>query len=240
MAKVHGKATAVFYGAFNHSNYYRNSEPTFDAGLSDVTCYGDGGTKTVPGLRDGSITLEGLFDGAADAIDEELAADFQAAAGRPLSISPSGSFAVGERVWFCNTRIANYSVNAPIADVVSMDAEFASEAGVFSGVALHAHTAESASSNSTSVDNAASTANGAVAALHVTSVSASDSIVVKVQHSTDNSVWVDLITFTSAAAATSEFLSVTGTVNRYVRSLWTVTGAAISIPFVVSVARLNN
>lgn len=70
-----------------------------------------------------------------------------------------------------------------------------------------------------SVDNGAATTNGAVAHLHVLSKSGtSPTVTWKVQHSADDSMWVDLMTFTAATDKTSQRLAVTGTVNRYLRA----------------------
>ena len=59
---------------------------------------------------------------------------------------------------------------------------------------------------------------------------------VKLQHSVDNSVWVDLITFTAAAAPTSETFEVAGTVNRYLRDQRTI-NASSSLTYVSGFAR---
>uniref|UniRef100_UPI003BB56F59 hypothetical protein n=1 Tax=Thermoanaerobacterium sp. DL9XJH110 TaxID=3386643 RepID=UPI003BB56F59 len=79
--------------------------------------------------------------------------------------------------------------------------------------------AASADGNGTTVDNAASSSNGAVAHLHVTGFTGLSNAVIKVTHSTDNfsSSDVDLITFSTVSGLTSQRSTVTGTVNRYVR-----------------------
>lgn len=74
------------------------------------------------------------------------------------------------------------------------------------------------------VDHGAATAFGASAYLHVFSI-ASGTATVKVQHSSDNSTYADLITFTAASAATFErktTAAITTSVNRYVSV--TITG----------------
>jgi hypothetical protein len=81
---------------------------------------------------------------------------------------------------------------------------------------LHPLGAETGAGSGTSVDNAASSANGGRGNLHVTAATGSGTV--KVQHSTDNAVWADLVTFTAATGATSETKEVTGTVNRYLRA----------------------
>lgn len=238
MSKVHGKNAKVYYAQFDHSNQYRNAEADGDAGLSDVTCFGDGGMKTIPGLADGAITLEGLFDGDANSVEEELNDDFQAATGKVLTVAWEGSTDVGKRCALLEAREATVSVVAPISDVVQTIAEFHAEAGIDHGVGLHALAAETGSANGSSHDNAVSTAFGAVGHLHVTAIAgAAPSVVVKIQHSTDDSVWVDLITFSAATAATSERIAVTGTVNRYVRAIVTFGGTTTSVTFAVAVSR---
>lgn len=112
------------------------------------------------------------------------------------------------------------------------------------GVSLHDNTAETGTINSTGVDESASTAFGGVAHLHVTAINAS-SVVIKVQHSSDDITYADLITFTTVTGLTyerkgtatdPEALGDTTTVNRYVRSaVTTLTGT--SITFVVVFAR---
>jgi hypothetical protein len=89
--------------------------------------------------------------------------------------------------------------------------------------------------NGTSVDNGASTANGMRANLHVTAVTGTGGTV-KVQHSSDNSTWVDFHTFTAATAATSQTKTATGTVNRYLRSVITPAGSS-GLTCVVGAAR---
>jgi len=57
-----------------------------------------------------------------------------------------------------------------------------------------------------------------------------------VQHSTDNSSWSDLCTFTAVSVVGSEILTGTGTVNRYVRYIISAfTGT--SVTFAVAFAR---
>ena len=70
--------------------------------------------------------------------------------------------------------------------------------------------------NISSIDNSASTSRGASAYLQVFAVS-SGNCVVKVQHSSNDASWSDLITFTSADDITSERATASGTINRYLR-----------------------
>lgn len=81
----------------------------------------------------------------------------------------------------------------------------------------------SATTNGNSVDNSAATTNGLHANLHITAT-ASGNYAYKIQHSTDGSSWSDLVSFTiTGGAIASEHISVSGTVNRYLRGVATRT-----------------
>lgn len=85
------------------------------------------------------------------------------------------------------------------------------------GKALAIGASLSTNTNGTSVDNGASSANGALAYLHITA-SSGGAWALTVQDSTDNSTFADLITFSAnGSTVTAEQGSATGTVDRYVR-----------------------
>jgi hypothetical protein len=82
-------------------------------------------------------------------------------------------------------------------------------------------------STGTAVDNGASSPNGGAAFLHVLQAAASDTYTIIVEHSTDNSVWATLATFTlNASQINSERKAVSATINRYTRYKATRSGSA--------------
>jgi hypothetical protein len=99
--------------------------------------------------------------------------------------------------------------------------------------------ARTATGNGTSHDNGAATTNGAVAHQHVFAKSGTTpTLDQKIQHSSDNSTFVDLIAFSQKTAAGSERVAVTGAINRYTREAHTITGTTPSFTGAVSLARL--
>jgi hypothetical protein len=78
------------------------------------------------------------------------------------------------------------------------------------------------------------TRSGLAAHLHVSAFTGT-TLTVKVQHSVDNTVWVDLVTFVAKVAVGSERQVVSGNVNRYLRELRTATITAVT--FAVAAAR---
>jgi hypothetical protein len=83
--------------------------------------------------------------------------------------------------------------------------------------------------NGASIDDDAQTAAGAHAILHVFATSSGD-FEFKIQDSPDDSAWADLITFTlDGSAIGSEYLTVTGTVDQYLRLVRTRTAGSATI-----------
>ena len=112
------------------------------------------------------------------------------------------------------------------------------------GKIVHPATAVTADGNtqSTPVDNAASSASGGVADLHVAALTLGGytSVTVKVRHSADNVTYADLCTFTVVTAiGFAERQTIAGTINRYLAISYEFNGAGSgqSISPLVVVAR---
>lgn len=198
----------------------------------EVTTIVDTGAKFIPGLMSGSLGLRGLFDSAQFLESEAASAMAFVDNGMLITVCPD-STALGSRAMFCPSDPESVAVDAALAAAVTLAVDTVPDAMVDMGVVLHDHTAETADTNTTSVDRLAGTTGGAGASLHVSAYSGLTNAVIKVQHSTNNSTWADLITFTTVTALTSEFKTVTGTVNRYVRVTTDVTGTG-SVTFLVA------
>lgn len=98
------------------------------------------------------------------------------------------------------------------------------QAGTPWGIVLYPSTSISATTNGTSQDQLAASTAGWEAAVHITA-SVAGNFSFKIEHSTDNSSWSTLYTFTlNGSAVAAEYGSATGTVNRYVRFVSTRTG----------------
>lgn len=143
-----------------------------------------------------------------------------AAAPNPiLSICEDGAGAIGNRCTVAQVIDTSYQITGSISDAVQVTAEFQADgtgvSGAYRGVVLAPLAAYSNGQNTTGFDGGAASSNGLVANLHV--LSAGGSTTVKIQHSTDNSSWTDLITFTTGAVQFSEHKTTTGTVHRYLR-----------------------
>jgi hypothetical protein len=207
--------------------------------MSDVTAFGTSGAKSyIPGLKDGKISASGMFDGGSGASDSVFQTALGATVG-DLSVFPDTD-AIGKRGFIAECHETSYNLSSPVADVVQASAEFQATGGVDYAVSLQALSAQTATGNGTSVDNSASSANGGAGMLHVTANTQDSTSIVKIQHSSDNSTWADLVTFTTVptVTTTSEKIVVASgtTVNRYLRTTRTIAGTG-SITYQTSFAR---
>lgn len=235
MARVHGKDSRVLVNSAHLSGSISGWRFEHRRALSDVTNLLSDGDQFIPGLLSGSVNIAGLFDSAAGNIQATIDAAAAATDGLLTTFAPEG-LTIGRFAFISSGNVATRDTPTTVTDAVKITVDGTANDGVDIGFILHALSAETADGQSTSVDNGAASTGGAVASLHVTAFSGFSSVLLRAQHSTDNSAWSDLLSFTSVAGTTSERKTVTGTVNRYTRAWFDVTGSG-SITFVMALAR---
>lgn len=193
--------------------------------LSEVTTMCDGGTRYVPGLSSGTLALRGPQDSTGQTLHAEVAAAVGVDNGIILTVCPYGT-AAGSSAMTALGDLSEWTIDAAVADAVNYALTTQADEMVDAGFVVHALGPETATGNATSIDRVLPSANGGVAVLHVTAYSGLTNAVIKVQHSTDNSAWADLATFTTTTAIGAQrlFLAAGTTINRYVRATVTVTG----------------
>jgi hypothetical protein len=237
MAFTRGAATKVMYGAFDLSAYFRDFDHPNDVDVEDSTTFGKSAKTYIPTLTDSTLSLEGLWDGSTDAVDAVLAPVLGGAA-NPLTIGVGG-LAHGTVVKLTDALEVKYQVKAGVGGLVEVSAEFQANEGGASGFSLHDLVPETTTGNTASVDYGAASAGGGVAHLHVSASSGTAPLLAaKVQHSVDDSTFADLITFGASGGGSGERVTVGGTVNRYVRLLFAITGTTPSLTFTAAFARL--
>lgn len=240
MAFLHGKSTVVVYGSTDLSSYLNEVTAPITVDLAETTTLGKNDKTYIAGLADGTVSLSGMFDGSAGAIEPIVRAQLQAATGTVVTVGLGGT-TVGSACRMLSARNTSMEISSPVGDVVALNTEIQADGGIDIGKILHAMSSVTAGASDTSVDNAAASSNGGVAHLNVTVNTHDGDLVAKVQHSTDNSTWVDLVTFTTVATTvtTSERVEVAAgtTVNRYLRCTYTMSGGSGAVTFVVAFAR---
>lgn len=134
MAKQHGKNASFWLdnaaGALQDlSNFCDNVELPRDASLEEVTSFGDGGVKTIPGLENSTITVSGAWDPTFAAHVEAI---FQHANTQTFEYGPEGASS-GDRKLSGECRIASFSTSSPVAGRVEFSLEIQVDGVVTAG-----------------------------------------------------------------------------------------------------------
>jgi len=222
MPYIAGHRARIYVDSTNVGQYMNNVSATRNADMLDTTTFGDSEREFTKGEQGAAITMSGFFDSASGASDPALAGLFASASSKAVTVFWDGD-AIGTPGLCGAAWDASYEDASTIDGMITMAASVSFSGQADRCVSLHALGAETMAGAFASVNNLASSSNGAVANLHVTAFG-SGTGTVKVQHSTDNSTWVDLITFSNFTGTTSETKTVTGTVYQYVRANLTAAG----------------
>lgn len=205
---------------------------------SEVTTLVDSGNRFVPGPMSGTLTLRGPQDSTGQTLHGEITAAAGVDNSLLVTVCPYGT-AIGLFAMTVLGDISEHAVDASVSDAVGFTMSATADESVDMGFIVHALGAETADGNGTAVDRGvgSATMGGAVAVIHATAYSGLTSAAIKIQHSTDNSTWADLVAFTNVTAVSAErkFLAAGTTVNRYVRAVTDVTGTG-TVTFLVALA----
>lgn len=237
----HGKNTITAVGKYDLTTFFTSATTTNSVETVDSTTFGSANKSYVVGQKEGTVSFEGLWTGVADEVDAALLAALGGSTPTPITVGPEGA-AIGRKAKLLDANETSYEVSSAIADLVSISAEAQATDGLDGGVLLAAQQAVTATVDNASVDNSASSANGGVAHLHVTANTRDGAATIKVQHSSDNSTWVDLVTFTATTSATTtsqrSVVAAGTTVNRYLRAkVSSLSGSTGSLTITVGFAR---
>lgn len=235
---MHGKNTRVFGGVRDLSTLFMNSSLSSPIDMADNTTYGSEGKTYEPGLDDGQITFEYPQSATARSWLGDWRLPYHAInLHYPVGQRFVGGCDVGAPADLWHGPIQSEDIPAPVGDIVKTSMTIQVIGGVGRGVCLGEMVAVATTSgNFASIDQGAASANGARAAWTLTGAGGT-SLDTIVQHSTDDSIWVDLITFDSFGNH-SEMQWVEGTVNRYIRLAWANGVGIASVDAVVSFERL--
>jgi hypothetical protein len=192
------------------------------------------------GRGDASVAIEGFLDDTTDASHDAFKAISIASSLITIALGNNATPTVGDIAACFDAQQVNYDVSPALEDLVTFTADMKARGNPIEWGVLLADATVTANGNQSSVDQAAQTTSGGVGYLHITSLSAGDTITVLIEDSANDSTWATLITFTldgTAVDAERVATSTTETVDRYVRASYTVTGASISFPIAVAFKR---
>lgn len=211
----HGKSSGVLFDEFDLSSYFNQVNASRAIQAVHTTTFGNDDKNYIAGIEEGSIAIQGLWDGSADAADEEL--DAAIGAESIITVCPQGFATLGNKAIMLKGENVSYQIRSTVTDAVRIVAGGTADGGVrTSGVLLQPLEAETTTFNGASVNNLGSSAFGGVGHIHVT-VFSGTSATVKIQDSANDADWADLITFTNITGIASERIAVAGAVDQYLR-----------------------
>lgn len=234
---VHGKDIVYLIGKYAATNWVNAVEPAEDYDVADTSVAGLAYKSSIPGQRKGTLKSTGFAGFGAN----ESVAMMQAYRGTkvPATLVMPGT-AIGDNLVLLNGYVLNTTTPAEIGSAVTQEMSVEGQDGLDWGKLLHVLGAETGTTTGASVNNAASSANGWAANLHVTAIAGADpQVTVKIQDSANDADWADLASasFTTATAATYQHLTGTGTVRQYIRAVATFAGTTTSCTYLVAFAR---
>lgn len=219
MPFVSATKSRVLAGTLSASCYSRGFSLNSSVDMHDVSTLCDDDKAFIPGQDSSTASFTLIYDKAQAA----HAGTWATAGNLPVTFLPGGA-AVGDAAFLIDSIRTDYSTTTSVTGTVDASITTQTTGDTGYGVCVAALAAITTDTNGTAVDNAASSTNGGVAHLHVTAFAGLTSDVITIEHSTNNSTWATLATFTTVTAATTQRLEVTGTVNRYLRVVDDVTG----------------
>ena len=227
------QVSRLYVGPLQFSGYTRSYNLSYQSEMLDVTVLTSTAKEFIPGMEMATFNVDMLLDNAATASSQFGILYTAKSTPQVVTLAPSGTTR-GAETWQVQSNELNFNTSAAVADVVGVTAAFQSDGLVDPGVVLDPETAITIDTNGTSVDNTAATSNGGVAHLHVTAYSGLTSNSIIIEHSTNNSTWTTLATFTLVTGTGSERLVIAPgtTVNRYLRIRDDVTGTGSCTRFV--------
>ena len=226
--KRSAKNCEVLINGYKLSTFATAYEATAGVDSVDVTGFTDGCKNFIPGQKVASLTADMLWSITAGESNTALSG---LTTGQ-VTLIPEG-YTLGTQSLSMPFMQENFSPNGKPDGAIQLGtikfSSYGNDAGIYFGVALQHGTITNTLTGTGVLDpsDAAMTA-ACGAVLHVWTATAADTYVIKVQHSSDNVNFADLITFSAdGKTLLAERQTVgSGTINKYRRVLATRTGAA--------------
>ena len=228
---MHGKQVRVYLDGRNVSSNISQVTTDLDVDVHDVTTFASSGWKeSTSGLYGWTGSIEGFHDSSSTGFTDQIQ-DAVGGAGSGdavLSWFDGDADGVGD-VGFLGSEAVITQMATPIsvADIIKLTANFQGNGRAGPGARLlHPLSSSTAGSSGASVDNLVETANGGRGTLHVMAVTGAWPW--RVTHSSDDTSFAALVTFTNSSSTGAETIEVTGTVKRYLRYSLATSSAGVT------------
>jgi hypothetical protein len=122
MSFVHGKGSAVSIDGDSLSAFSNSITFTRTADSHDVTCFGKNSKVYQSGLKDGTATIEGIYDNTASTGPGAVLRPLVGGVAVELVYEPEGTGA-SKPIATVDCIVTSYEETAPVADMITWSAE---------------------------------------------------------------------------------------------------------------------
>lgn len=200
-----------------------------DVGISkatepqETTTFQTGQSKSyIAGLREGSITASGFYDGGAAGLDAVLTNATMTSGDKGVIVFPDGGATSSVTIcYMANAIVPKYDLKSPVAGVVALDTDFQSDFGVWRGRGQFLSPLTTSGTVPSYNHNSALT-KGGLLIMGISNITGGATVSITFQHSQDNSTWVNLATLSGLGAVSTAFSSA----YQYTRLSYTISGGS--------------
>lgn len=227
------KGLSIYGNGVNLAKAFKEFNPTAEQKVVDATTLNDTYEVFELGFKTGTVSTNGCWKYDQTELDE-IHNIFSSAFTNQTNVILTAAleaYATGNPAIMVDGTITKLGFPMQVGQLIMCSADFQATNGIAFGKWLFNSAVDDETMNGTSVDNAAATSNGGILHVHVQNVDLTDlsNAGFKLQHSTDNSTWVDLIGntgFDTDPLFTSMSVRVAAgtTVRRYLRFVGVTSG----------------
>jgi hypothetical protein len=234
VTQIHGSRADFMGNGFLLTPFLNNGTLGAVRDSAETTTWKKTSKTHMPGLGDATISIDGIWEGEEDLVDDILFAALGAPSGGVFTYFPATFDAIGNVTYTIDADETTYSINTAVGGVAQCSAALASGQsgyGLERGVVSSLYGAQGAAGSGPAIDNGAAlgaTLAGASLTLHST---ISNALQVFLQDSADGVTFADLAGSIGPIAngRSSQRLEVPGTIRRYTRVRWTGTGTFMTV-----------
>lgn len=230
---IHGKNGRMYASGYDLSCYLNSVglDKSIDTAETSVFC--DDSKRYISGLKDATLSAEGVYDEDKDTIDNTLNELKQNV--NIYSYFPASDAQENEGYAFLAHKTAtNFAVS--ITDAVNFSLAGQTTDGVDRITSITPKIEFTANGSTDSIDLGTGGTDGALLYLHTLGVS--DDATVKVEQSVDDATWTTLHNYGTISAIGANRTSKTGVINRYIRITIEDLGVSEDITLQASIKKL--
>lgn len=183
--------------SYDLSQFFNDVSVSFSSEAAETTTFQTSGVKSyIAGLREGSISLSGFYDGTVTGVDAILTTAIASNGDEGCVVFPDGNSSAtsASRCYITKGIETKYDLKSPVSGVVAVDTEIQADGGVWRGIGqtfTQSGAATTYAPGSGGYDTGSSTTtNGGLLIMGVTALTGtSPTAALTFQHSQDGATW---------------------------------------------------